>query len=327
MKRSYLFAFAVAALVFAQPTYGIVLNPGRPITPLLGSDSIPLDTVLNGTWTFGTQGRTSPWVAGQPVFVPGWARGTFDGSGWGDETNQATFVGATPGGGSQATTVLAEVAGYAGSNQLWVYDPNGTKQMVLVFDGSKTEYSSATIAFKSEGPPSAPTSWDVSVDGGTSWLTGWTSVGGVAEMGFALYTPDKNWMYTDDSLNGGQKPQALVFRGKSTTGSPQWIDTKGDGTYNSLDKEFYLNNNDIIVGFEDLPLTGSSDRDYQDFVFAVDFQDGTGAGIPEPASLLVWSGIAALGAGGMFTRRRRTTRWSDENRQAIFQVIEAGRKR
>jgi hypothetical protein len=50
-------------------------------------------------------------------------------------------------------------------------------------------------------------------------------------------------------------------------------------------------------------------------------------GIPEPASLLVWTGIAGLGAAGTLLRRKRRPRWSDENRQAIVGLIASGRKR
>jgi len=51
--------------------------------------------------------------------------------------------------------------------------------------------------------------------------------------------------------------------------------------------------------------------------------------IPEPASLLIWSVVGGLGAAGVALKRRRQAkagRWSDENRQAIFEVVE-GRRR
>jgi len=46
--------------------------------------------------------------------------------------------------------------------------------------------------------------------------------------------------------------------------------------------------------------------------------------IPEPATLVIWSVLGA-GAGLGAMRRRRRARWSDENRNAICQIIEQGR--
>ena len=48
--------------------------------------------------------------------------------------------------------------------------------------------------------------------------------------------------------------------------------------------------------------------------------------VPEPASLVIWSvlGAGAIGLGGL--RRRKRTSWPEENRQAIRQIIDRGRR-
>jgi hypothetical protein len=43
--------------------------------------------------------------------------------------------------------------------------------------------------------------------------------------------------------------------------------------------------------------------------------------VPEPASLLIWSVAGGLAAAGAAVRRRRPTRWSKQNRQAIHEII------
>ncbi len=67
------------------------------------------------------------------------------------------------------------------------------------------------------------------------------------------------------------------------------------------------------------------------------YSDGTVAFkatvVPEPASLAIWSLTAGLSFAGLGSLRRRKNktvdrgRWSDENRQAIVGIIEAGRRR
>ena len=50
--------------------------------------------------------------------------------------------------------------------------------------------------------------------------------------------------------------------------------------------------------------------------------------VPEPASLLIWSLLGTGAAGlGVWRRRRRGTIWSEQNRQAIHQIIERGNRR
>jgi len=48
--------------------------------------------------------------------------------------------------------------------------------------------------------------------------------------------------------------------------------------------------------------------------------------VPEPTTLAIWGlGLGVAGAAALRRRKQRGGRWSEENRQAIFQVI--GRNR
>jgi len=66
---------------------------------------------------------------------------------------------------------------------------------------------------------------------------------------------------------------------------------------------------------------------YGTALFPVD--PGFGDVIPEPASVVIWSVLGAGAAAGGLALCRRRTRvrgpWSEENRKAIFEIIEQGR--
>lgn len=55
--------------------------------------------------------------------------------------------------------------------------------------------------------------------------------------------------------------------------------------------------------------------------------DGLGSlgEIPEPASLLIWGGVAGLGAAATIRRKRRN-RWDEQSREAVLAIIESGRR-
>jgi hypothetical protein len=48
--------------------------------------------------------------------------------------------------------------------------------------------------------------------------------------------------------------------------------------------------------------------------------------VPEPTSLAIWAIAGGLGAAGLSFKRRRQGRWSDDNRQAIMDIVQ-GRSR
>jgi post-segregation antitoxin (ccd killing protein) len=47
--------------------------------------------------------------------------------------------------------------------------------------------------------------------------------------------------------------------------------------------------------------------------------------VPEPIAIAIWGVLGAAGAAAMRRHKQAKGRWSEENRQAIFQVIEHSR--
>lgn len=77
-----------------------------------------------------------------------------------------------------------------------------------------------------------------------------------------------------------------------------------------------------IGDYRVMNLSGVSGQQTQDQIIVP-------APVPEPASIVVWSVLAGGAAGiGVARKRRRSApqgRWSDENRQAIMSIIDAGK--
>jgi hypothetical protein len=107
-----------------------------------------------------------------------------------------------------------------------------------------------------------------------------------------------------------------------------WLDGSSDNVITwKFDSDVYLDkgirNPGIIPGKHN--YVGFTVNCSNDEIWA-DVPRPTGVVIPEPASLLIWSVAGGLAAAGAAIRRRRPTRWSDENRNAIVGLIEKGRK-
>jgi hypothetical protein len=60
----------------------------------------------------------------------------------------------------------------------------------------------------------------------------------------------------------------------------------------------------------------------QDQLFLYDEATGLSLTTPEPTSLAIWAIAGGLGAAGLRFKRRRQGRWSDENRQAIMDIVQ-----
>ena len=108
-----------------------------------------------------------------------------------------------------------------------------------------------------------------------------------------------------------------------------WTPYQGLGTSNNIDIDYAT-----FVAANGL---GGNGLNYTADYYFVDLGSSGGAqaqflngpefpGIPEPASLIIWSVAGGLGAAGLGLRKRPRGRWSDENRQAIMDVVK-GRAR
>ncbi len=112
------------------------------------------------------------------------------------------------------------------------------------------------------------------------------------EFGYYIQTGQGNIFYTQNSLNQGEKQQAVVYQGNNQTELK--LPGRQKGTFTD---------NEYIIAFEDLALGDiagvSSDWDYNDLVVMVESVKPTS--VPEPATLL---GITAIGGILGLTRRR-----------------------
>ncbi len=181
-------------------------------------------------------------------------------------------------------TLLLEAAGYANENQLGIYNYGGigaqpsSAEMLLLFDGSASAPSSATIEFD--------------LGTGTAWYdrnsNGVKDAGEIAAIGttfgFYLNSPDSAecisnpTFYSDMLLNYDTRDtsHAAIYDIRTITGA-------------------IVGDPDAVVAFEDL-LACHSDWDYSDMVIGVTDV----APVPEPTT------IALLSLGSMaFLRRRR----------------------
>jgi len=184
--------------------------------------------------------------------------------------------------GASATTLIVEMAGYASTNALGVYDAANPASTVQVFAGAAVPGNQALLSIKVDGSVYL-NNVDTMVDFAGKWF------------GFYLDSPDEGGQrfYSDDTLNevynGYYSPHMLAFQGQDDLvqlpNLPQatWTD------------------NEYVMAWEDYLNDGTSDEDFTDMVVMVESVQP----VPETASIGLWGMIAGVFGLGCWFRRRR----------------------
>ena len=172
------------------------------------------------------------------------------------------------------STIVIELAGYAGDNVFGIYDVSDPDNKVRIFRGRNDSGDQKTLTIDASG--------NVEVNNRARGVFAGN------EFGFYLATPGSStgYWYSDSALNVDANGDHMVaYQG---TGDTVQIASLAERTWSSAE---------YILGFEDLAIP-VGDSDYNDFVVLV----SSVTPVPDIGTTLM---LLALGTGGLFLLRCR----------------------
>jgi hypothetical protein len=213
------------------------------------------------------------------LLAPG---GTLDAIG--DQSNFALFTNQASA-GALASFVI-EVAGFASQNKFGIYSAQNSDMQGVIFDGYHSQGDQALISFRNDDIFIMTLHFEKNSldDFSYNIVKGFGNV-----FGFYIQTPENKTFYTEDYLNPGGNPQALLYQGAGQTLAIPGLE---GGKFTP---------DHFIFAFEDKPFA-SSDKDFQDLVVLV--ESISPVPTPEPGTMLLL-GTGLLTMAGYRWRRQK----------------------